>query len=240
MKERAFRLIAANLIIVCTLASALGITVYSLASTPQSNTETGGAVYSGDADCGAVSLMINVYEGAQYAKAMSDLLKERGFSTTFFVGGKWVENNGDTLIKLAADGMEIGNHGYLHRDHAALNYSRNRDEILVTEKLIDITLKDVPNYNNCNLFAPPSGSFGKIACTVCDDLNYTLVMWTRDTIDWRDHDSDLIFNRAVKDMKAGDLILMHPTECTVAALPRILDEIQAQGLRVDKVSVVIA
>ena len=64
-------------------------------------------------------------------------------------------------------------------------------------------------------------------------------MWTRDTIDWRDKDADIIFERAIKDVKAGDLILMHPTDATVTALPRILSHLKSQNLKVDVVSKVI-
>ena len=64
-------------------------------------------------------------------------------------------------------------------------------------------------------------------------------MWTRDTIDWRDHDADLIYRRAVKNIKGGDLILMHPTECTVKALERIVIGVSAAGLKIAPVSQVI-
>lgn len=73
----------------------------------------------------------------------------------------------------------------------------------------------------------------------CKQLEYKVIMWTRDTIDWRDHDADIIYQRAIRDIKAGDLILMHPTDQTVAALPRILDYIKSVKLSADVVSNVI-
>ena len=75
---------------------------------------------------------------------------------------------------------------------------------------------------------------------VCEALGYKVVMWTRDTIDWRDHDAKLIATRALDGIKAGDLILMHPTEKTVEALPEILDKIAAAGLVADTVTATIA
>ena len=75
--------------------------------------------------------------------------------------------------------------------------------------------------------------------TACESLNYKVIMWTRDTIDWRDQDKDLIFARATKDIKAGDLVLMHPTEATLSALPQILEYIKSVGLKADTVSNVI-
>ena len=46
--------------------------------------------------------------------------------------------------------------------------------------------------------------------------------------------------RALKDIKAGDLILMHPTAETVKALPAILDGIASAGLAADTVTTVLS
>jgi hypothetical protein len=54
-------------------------------------------------------------------------------------------------------------------------------------------------------------------------------MWTRDTIDWRDKDATTVYNRAIKGMSGGDLILMHPTEHTLEALPLMLEYVNANG-----------
>ena len=172
------------------------------------------------------------------------LLAERGMNATFFLGGIWAERNGDTVVRLAADGFELGNHGYLHRDHATLSAERNRSEIVITEKLLSATLADLPAEAQAaalpKLFAPPSGSMGDAMHAVCEQLGYTVVMWTRDTIDWRDHDAALITERALRDLAAGDLILMHPTAATAEALPAILDGIAAAGLTADTVTATLA
>ncbi|MDE5601104.1 MAG: polysaccharide deacetylase family protein, partial [Clostridia bacterium] len=146
----------------------------------------------------------------------------------------------NTLLKLSSSGFEIGNHGYLHRDHAKLTHKQNIDEIALTERTIDSVLGALPDYANCKLFAPPSGSLGSAMFDACKELDYKVIMWTRDTIDWRDHDANVIYERAIRDIKAGDLILMHPTDCTVEALPRILQYIKSAGLSADTVSNVIA
>lgn len=240
MKERRFRIITANVIISATLALVLAAALFSVIPDGNADVPAGKAVYSGDPDGGKVSLMVNVYEGTEFVEQIAALLAERGWSTTFFVGGKWAEKNGDTLLKLAADGFELGNHGYLHRDHATLSADNNRAEILITERLLAATLSGLGEEAAAaampRLFAPPAGSMGSAMFEACDELGYTVVMWTRDTIDWRDHDAALITQRAVKDLAGGDLILMHPTAATVEALPAILDAIAAAGLAVAPVS----
>ena len=91
-----------------------------------------------------------------------------------------------------------------------------------------------------NLFAPPSGSYNKTTIEVAESLGYKTIMWTRDTIDWRDKDAKLIYNRAIKDIKGGDLILMHPTEKTRDALGEILSYIEQNNLIATTVSNTIA
>ena len=239
MKEKRFRAIWANFVIVVTLVITFGI-AFTVALPVDGVTQTvNNAIYEGDAESEKISLMFNVYENAANVEKIADILDEYGFKCTFFVGGSWVAKNPNTLLKIASKGFEIGNHGYLHRDHAKLSLKQNTEEIVLTERLIDGILDDLPDYKNSKLFAPPSGSIGKIMFDACKELDYKVIMWTRDTIDWRDHDADIIYERAIRDVKAGDLILMHPTDETVAALPRILDYIKSVNLSADIVSNVI-
>ena len=227
-----------NVVILAVLVSTFAVTLWAV--TPkETDVKPTSAIYVGDENSGSVALMFNVYENAETALKIAELLVEHGFRATFFVGGKWVERNGTALIRLYNMGMEIGNHGYLHRDHSTLNYDKNLDEITLAERLIDANLKDFPDYKNSKLFAPPSGAVGKDMFTACESLNYKVIMWTRDTIDWRDQNKDLIFARATKDIKAGDLVLMHPTEATLSALPQILEYIKSVGLKADTVTNVI-
>jgi len=61
-------------------------------------------------------------------------------------------------------------------------------------------------------------------------------MWSKDTIDWRDKDANLVFSRATKNIEGGDLILMHPTEHTLKALPLILEYYSINGYTATTVS----
>ncbi len=227
--------VVTNVLIALILAGVLGVTLYAVTPKTDDVLETS-AIYQGNENSGSVALMFNVYQGTEQALKIAETLVKRGFSATFFVGGKWVERNSTALMSLYNMGMEIGNHGYLHRDHKTLSYQKNLDEILLCERLIDAYLKSFEGYKNSMLFAPPSGSVGKEMFAAAGDNGYKVIMWTRDTIDWRDQDVDLIYARAINDIKAGDLVLMHPTDATLSALPKILDYIESVGLKVDTVS----
>lgn len=189
--------------------------------------------YNGAESSGRVGIMINVYEGSEQVEKILKILDKTETACTFFVGGVWAEKNIPLLKKMALC-AEIGNHGYLHRDHATISKQANKEEILLCHNLIrnaaGVEMK---------LFAPPSGSYSDDTLSVCEENGYKVVMWSKDTIDWRDHDKDLIFKRATTDVKGGDLILMHPTEETVKALPHIIDFYKKTGLLPSTVSDVI-
>ena len=190
-----------------------------------------GVYYSGNEDSNKISLMINVYWGTEYLDGMLEILDKYDVKTTFFVGGTWAVKESDMLEKIYESGHEIGNHGYSHKDQDKLSREQNQKEILMTHNIVQELLGF-----EMNLFAPPSGAYSKTTVEVASELGYQTIMWTRDTIDWRDKDADLIYSRAVKDAKGGDLVLMHPTEKTLEALERIILTLQEKGLKITTVS----
>ncbi len=231
VKSKIFRLCLGNIIIAVTVLALLFVTVPGGSQKVDARSEV---IYSGKSEA-AVSLMINVYWGTEYIRPMLDIFSRYEMKTTFFVGGSWVAGNAQTLAEIYAAGHEIGNHGYYHKDHKKLDEAYNIKEISAAHEAVKAAIDF-----DMNLFAPPSGAFGESTLSAAEKLGYRTIMWTRDTIDWRDHDADLIYRRAVKNIKGGDLILMHPTECTAKVLERIVLTIRAKGLTVAPVSEVIA
>ena len=214
----------ANLVIIlmlCIISVYLGTSSYRYVFSYQN----GDVIYNGNRDSNKVSLMFNVYWGTEYIDDILSILDRYGAKTTFFVGGQWAEKENDKLADIVSYGHEIGNHGYFHKDQEYLDYAQNYDEISVNHNLI----KSLTGLS-MNLFAPPSGSFNKSTLSAASELGYQTVMWSRDTIDWRDKDVNLIFTRATSDIKGGDLILCHPTESTLRALPMILEYYKANNL----------
>lgn len=188
-------------------------------------------IYNGNKSQNKVCFMINVYWGTEYIEDMLDVFDLFNVKTTFFVGGSWVAKNVDLAKEIYTRGHEIGNHGYHHKDHDKISYQQNYDEIHKTHLLVSANLGI-----EMNLFAPPSGAFNDTTIEVATALKYQTIMWTHDTIDWRDKNTDLIFKRATKNLSNGDLILMHPTKNTLEALNSILSYAQNNGFEATTVS----
>lgn len=233
-KAKKYELLS-NVIIVFMLAIVVVGTFSGGFYAVQKEKETYAPIYKGSREERKICLMINVYWGTEYVLPIAELFKKYNFNTTFFIGGSWAAANPDVVRKLSDMGFELGNHGYNHKNHKKLSKEENKKEILVTERL----LKEITGREPSRLFAPPSGEMGDNMNKVCDEYGYKVIMWTRDTVDWRDKNPSLTFSRAIKDLAAGDLILMHPTAHTLEALPKILEYVKASGFEAAAVSDVI-
>ena len=172
-----------------------------------------------------VSLMFNVYWGTKEVKGILDVLDEYGAKATFFIGGSWADDNVECLKEIASRGHELGSHGYFHRDHDKLDYSGNYQEIKTSIDFIQVATGIT-----VSLFAPPSGAYNDDTVGAARELGLKTIMWSKDTIDWRDKNKEDCYTRATKDVKGGDLILMHPMAHTLEALPAILKYYRDAGL----------
>lgn len=220
-----------DFLLFAVIVAVFAVSFYPVNSVPIYGGNLVKAEYNGNRENPNVSLMFNVYENTQTVNDIIDVLNANGVKATFFVGGCWADDNEETLKRMKECGHEIGNHGYFHKDHAAISYEKNKEEIINAHKIIE---------NFCgvkaNLFAPPSGSFSETTLEAAYDCGYRVIMWSKDTVDWRDKDEQTVFSRATKDASNGDLILMHPKEHTLAVLPNVIAYYKTAGFNLVTVS----
>ena len=188
-------------------------------------------IYKGDESMAKVAFACNVVWGTEYVPQMLDIFREKGIKISFFIGGEWANDNPELLRKMVSEGHELGNHGYYHKHHSQLNSDENRREISQTEDMI----KELTGIKT-DLFAPPYGEFNDATLEAAESLGYKTIMWSIDTIDWRREGAQVITNRVLKNPHNGAIILMHPVEDTVEALPIIIDELKDRGFEIGKVS----
>ena len=178
-----------------------------------------------------ISLMFNVYMCTDQVYEILDILDSHEAKATFFIGGCWADDNVDCVKDIYEKGHEIGNHGYFHKDHSALNLAQNQKEIAQCNKFLQLAIGE-----KITLFAPPSGAYNDTTLTACRALGMKTILWSKDTIDWRDKDPSIIYTRATKNVTKGDFVLMHPTPATVAALEDVLRYYERNSLQLVTVS----
>lgn len=194
-----------------------------------------GAVYAVRTSQKVVALAINVVWGTEYVKPILQELTRSSDTATFFLGGRWAETNPALARILAVAGMEIGNHGFAHRHQSLLNFDENVAEIARASRAIELATGVRPT-----LYAPPYGEFNAMVLDASRSLHLTLIMWTIDTIDWRPASTAaVITSRVLKKVRPGAIILMHPTDRTMQALPGLLAALHRDGYRVVSVSTLL-
>ena len=219
---------ATNLALVFLLFSITIVCFMPMEDGQATSTEVAEGVYrNASSSSDGVSLMFNVYWGTEEVEKILDVLDDFGAKCTFFVGGCWADDNVATLKKIVQKGHEIGNHGYFHKDHTTLGEKENKKEISTCNEFVYLATGSMPT-----LFAPPSGAYNDLTIKVARSLGMSTILWSKDTIDWRDKDEAMTISRATKNVKGGDFVLMHPMQATVAALDDILSYYKKEGLRV--------
>lgn len=176
--------------------------------------------------CKKTAITCNVDWGEEQIPRILDILKERGIHITFFVSGRWAQNNPKLLRRMYVEGHEIGSHGYGHKLCSQISSQQITEEMEKTEQAIEPLLGI-----KLRLFAPPSGDYDARTVEICRKKGYRLILWSADTIDWKQGSTaEIIARRVLKKELDGGIILMHPKEETVKALPVILDGLKERNL----------
>jgi peptidoglycan-N-acetylglucosamine deacetylase len=163
------------------------------------------------------------------------VLRERGAVATFFLVGEQVERHRSVAAEIAAAGHRIALHGHRHRlqlhipPHAlADDLSRGFDVVA------EATGREPIAYR------PPYGIFSPAGLAYARKREWRPVLWSRWGRDWAARATpESIAAKVTEDLTGGDVLLLHDADWysaagshrnTVAALPRVLDAIEARGL----------
>ncbi|MGB9813564.1 MAG: polysaccharide deacetylase family protein [Thermovenabulum sp.] len=186
--------------------------------------ETTNPIYEFSTEKKAVAFTCNVAWGNEYLPNMLKVFEKNDIKITFFIEGKWAEKYPELVKTIKNKGHEIGNHGYSHAHHAKLNLNENKEEILKCEQVLFKIINE-----KTRLFAPPYGEFSKETIKAADELGYKVIMWSIDTLDWKNPGAQYIINKVTKKADNGKIILMHPTKDIIEALPIMIEKLKAKG-----------
>ncbi len=174
--------------------------------------------------------------GGELGATMQTLqvLRGHGVHATFFVTGAFADTYPDAVRQMVADGHELANHTYSHRDLIHLPDWEIQDEL----ERADAVLRQFSGHSTRPLMRMPYGSRDKRVLRVVGQAGYRSIYWTVDSLDWRDGATPQgVAARVLRNVGPGDIVVEHcATTATAGALPTILDGLQARGLAVVTVS----
>ena len=175
-------------------------------------------IYSVDRTDNKICLTINCAWGADDIPQILDILDAFNVKTTFFMLGKWAENNPDAARAIYQRGHEIGNHSYNHVLPVTNEDTRKGKEAI--EKVVGVSPK---------LYRAPSGEYTKACIDYAYSLGMIPIQWSADTVDWKYTEIESL-ERLRKDTKSGGIMLFHnDTDTILSLLPKVLKEFQEKG-----------
>jgi peptidoglycan/xylan/chitin deacetylase (PgdA/CDA1 family) len=192
---------------------------------------TAGLVTNGPREGNDVALTFD--DGpSEYTDRYLDVLKEKGVPATFFEIGQEMPGREATMRRILGEGDEIGDHTENHVEYPG--YSQIAD---AADRIAEYT-----HFQPC-LFRPPGGAVNSSVVSTAAELGMATITWDVDPRDWSLPGTDAIYSNIVANAQPGSIILMHdgggPRDETLAALPRIIDALRAEGYGFETVSALL-
>lgn len=169
-----------------------------------------------------------------------DTLAEHDMKATFFLTGSQIENNRDTVRRMAGEGHSIGLHAWSHKtDEMYASADALIEEIEKANEALDAVVQ-----KRSRLFRFPYGSsYSAITNGMRDAVigaGYRYWDWTVDALDYEQPSGQALAQQVIRGLERSDstaVILMHDTSTTADALPRILDYIERNNFIVRTITI---
>lgn len=167
-----------------------------------------------------------------HTQRLLDIFRQHGGKGTFFVLGNTLDNRRDTLKRMVAEGHEIGNHSWSHRQFTNIDIDEVKDQIMMTRaKIYDITGVD------CTIVRPPYGACNDEIRALGKEIGVSYINWSVDTLDWKTKNADAVYKEIMKDAADGHIILCHDLhKTTVDAMEKVIPALIKEGYQLVTVS----
>jgi peptidoglycan/xylan/chitin deacetylase (PgdA/CDA1 family) len=184
---------------------------------------------------GGVALTFDDGPHPRGTPAVLELLREAGARATFFLAGEQVERRPALVGEIVAAGHRVELHCHRHRNQLRLTArSLLEDSERGRAAIEEAGGQAIADYR------PPDGVFTASGLRAVRRRGWRPVLWSRWGRDWEaDATAESIASRATATVRDGDVVLLHDADYysapdswarTVAALPAILEALEARGL----------
>jgi peptidoglycan-N-acetylglucosamine deacetylase len=185
-------------------------------------------IYRGPSAHARVALTFDDGPHPENTPRILEALARSGAQATFFLQGHEAGRQPHLVRAIHAAGHQVGNHAATHRSPAELGTRSYVQEVLDTQAL----LSDIVGAPVGRSFRPPYGATSMPTFLKLCAAGFRYVFWSRDSRDsWVREPGALVDHFARQQATAGDIVLFHDDYAhTAAALPALLQGMQAQGL----------
>jgi peptidoglycan/xylan/chitin deacetylase (PgdA/CDA1 family) len=168
-----------------------------------------------------------------HTQRLMEVLTRHNVRATFFLIGKYAQARPDIVRKLANAGHVIGNHTYTHPNLIFASSFKTRRQLADCAQVLTDTVGE-----HSRLFRPPFGGRRPQSLRIARSLDLQPVMWSVTGWDWKAPPADYIERRVAKQVRGGDVILLHDgghlqmgadRSQTVLATDRLITRYKAEG-----------
>ncbi len=185
---------------------------------------------------GAVVLTFDDGPDPDVTPGVLDLLDARKATATFFCIGEHAARHRALTGEIAQRGHRLENHSHTHSNAFFFHPPATLDrEIGSCQEELQRASGRAPSF-----FRAPAGIRSPLLESALARAGLRLASWTRRGFDTASHDPVAVASRLTRDLSAGDVVLLHDgashprsrrAPVVLQALPRVLDAIEAAGLR---------
>jgi peptidoglycan-N-acetylglucosamine deacetylase len=179
---------------------------------------------------GSIAITFDDGPIAEKTERTLEILKKHNAKATFFCIGKNVKDLPEIAKRIHEEGHLIGNHSYYHGTMFDLQSTKKmKNELVDTNQMIKQTIGLSPRF-----FRPPYGITNPMLANAVKQLNFVTIGWSVRSFDTIAKEKEKLFTRITKNLKAGDIILLHDRcDITIEILPELLTYINSAGLKVE-------
>ena len=187
--------------------------------------------HQGTTDSAKVALTFDDGPDETYTPQILDVLDELDIPGTFFYVGFRAQRYPQVVQETVDRGHIIANHSWSHPDLTRLRDIEVYEEIKETEIVMEETTG-----KRTTLIRPPYGLISQRVLDQLQQLDYRVIQWSVDSLDWQTQDIDQILINTIPDIDDGAIILFHSAggenqsyQATVDVLPELVYTLEVQG-----------
>lgn len=133
-----------------------------------------------------------------------EVLARHDVRATFFLIGRHVQQRRDIAREIVKAGHIVGNHTFTHPLLIFRSAAKIRQELSSCRAALQDAIGD-----HSNLFRPPFGGRRPAVLRIARELELEPVMWNVTGYDWNAPPAEVIERKVAKQIKGGDVILLH-------------------------------
>jgi len=133
-----------------------------------------------------------------------DVLAKHSVRATFFMIGRFVQQRPDVVRAVAQAGHVIGNHTFTHPLLIFESEAQTRIQLVDCHQALQEAIGE-----HSSLFRPPFGGRRPATIRIARKLGLQTAMWNVTGYDWNAPPAAAIEKKVARQMRGGDVILLH-------------------------------